>query len=84
MLVFLLVAVLASLLGYSLPDTAESIFRRVIILFTVISIYMLMPYLFMTLFVQDKRFYLQGAQPFVCAVQSRRLFVCEVRNDWNR
>lgn len=60
MLVFVVVAVLSSLLGYNLPDLAYTIARRVNILYTVISIYMLMPYLFMSLFVSDKRFYLQG------------------------
>lgn len=75
MLVFLVVAVLASLLGYSTPDLAQSVYQRVIFLFIIFAIYMLMPYLFMSLFVQDKRFYLQGALFVTYVVFSERLLL---------
>lgn len=54
-LVYLFVALVASFARYGLPDLAASIYWRQHALFTVLSIYLSMPFLFVSLYVQYKR-----------------------------
>ncbi|KAF8072475.1 abcG12 [Scenedesmus sp. PABB004] len=57
MMTFTYVALISGLVSWSLPGDANSIFQRMSVAYAVLTFYFLMPFVFMSIFTADKRFF---------------------------
>jgi hypothetical protein len=61
MLTFTYVALISGLIVFNLEGDAGSIWKRLEVIYSLLSFYMLMPFVFMSLFWSDKRFFTADA-----------------------
>ena len=61
MLTFIYVALISGLIVYNVDGDAGSIWKRLEVIYSLLSFYMLMPFVFMSLFWSDKRFFTADA-----------------------
>eukprot|EP00882_Tetradesmus_deserticola_P008255 GHRQ01008705.1.p1 GENE.GHRQ01008705.1~~GHRQ01008705.1.p1 ORF type:complete len:649 (+),score=233.14 GHRQ01008705.1:624-2570(+) len=57
MMTFTYVSAISGLVGWSLPGGADSMFQRLSVNYAVLTFYFLMPFVFMSIFTSDKRFF---------------------------